>query len=315
MRNVFIVNKASKTGKAAELWQQLEEYLIAEKVKYEVFFTGGARDAIAFAQKATSTGEDVHLFVMGGDGTLNEALNGIVDFDKTIYTPLPSGSANDFTHGIEMEGETIDILKRALSSEDYRNFDIGKVTYEIEGKHEESRLFGVSSGIGVDAYVCLQALDSKLKKFLNKLGAGSATYGILTVGDIFSMPFSDASITTYFKGEQKQYDVKRIIFAAAMNCKAEGGGIPMAPEAKADSGYLTAFVAHDISRLKCFTLLPLLVAGKHMGHKGFDLLNFDKMEIRMKDDMCVHADGEHLGFLKDITFECLPGKLRISGFR
>ena len=313
MENVFIVNKASRTGKAEGVWNKIEEYLKSEGVDYEVHFTAKAYDATEFAKNATSSGEEVHLFVMGGDGTLNEALNGIVDFEHTLYTPLPSGSANDFVKGIGLEGSTLDILKRALKDDGFKTIDIGKVTYNKDGE-EQSRLFGVSSGIGVDAYVCLQALTSKLKTFLNKFGLGSATYGLLTVGDIFTMPFSDAVVTTYFDGEKEERNIKSTIFAAAMNCPAEGGGIPMAPKATVDSGYLTAFIAHDISRIKCFGLLPFLVAGKHEGKKGFDLLKFNKLEISMNDQMCVHADGEHVGFYKKITFECLPSKLKIRGF-
>lgn len=313
MRNVFIVNKASRTGKAAELWDELEAYLNERGIDYELHVTKKAYDATEFAKEATSSGEEVALFVMGGDGTLNEALNGIVDFERTFYTPIPSGSANDFVNGIGLTGTPKEILERAISDDGYRAFDIGRVSYNKDG-NDETRLFGVSAGIGVDAYVCLQALTSKLKKFLNRFGLGSATYGILTVGDIFTMPFSDAIVTTYYKGEQKDYNLKSTIFAAAMNCKAEGGGIPMAPNATADSGCLTAFIAHDISRFKCFTLLPLLVAGKHIGKKGFDLLNFDKMTITMGEEMCVHADGEHVGFLKEVSFECLSKLLKVRGF-
>ena len=161
--------------------------------------------------------------------------------------------------------------------------------------------------------MCLQALDSRLKKFLNIFGAGSATYGILTIGDIFTMPFSDAKVTIDYKGKTEIRNIKSTIFAAAMNCKAEGGGIPMAPGAAADSGYLTAFIAHDISRFRCLTLLPSLVTGKHMGKEGFDLIDFDRIEINMADKMCVHADGEHVGFLKNLLFECMPQILKIRG--
>lgn len=309
MKNVFIVNKASRTGKAADTWKQLEEYLDSNGIEYQVNFTAGPGDATEFASKATSSGEKVGLFVMGGDGTLNEALNGIKDFENTFYTPLPSGSANDYVSGIGLKGDALEILERALNSEDYKAMDIGKFIYQ--GKE---RLFGVSSGIGVDAYVCLQALDSKLKKFLNRFGLGSATYGLLTVGDIFTMPFADAEITSWYQGKSETVKVKGIIFAAAMNCRAEGGGIPMAPNATPDSGHLTVFYAHDISRLKCLCLLPSLVAGKHEGKPGFELLNFDKIQIRMNSPMCVHADGEHIGFFEEIQFLCIPHALKVRGF-
>ena len=313
MKNIFIVNKASKTGRAAEYWKKVEEYLEHNNIEYETFYTSGQGDATRFAIDATKDGEDVALFVFGGDGTLNEALNGIRDFTHTYYTPLPSGSANDFVNGIGLEGSALDILERALFSDDHKLLDIGRVEYEIDGQNF-SRLFGVSSGIGVDAYVCLQALDSKLKRFLNHFGMGAATYGLLTVGDLFTMPFSNATVYYSYNGNEIVKKMKGTIFCAAMNCPAEGGGIPMAPDARADTGYLTAFYAHDISRIKCFTLLPSLIAGKHGGKKGFDFLKFDKMEIQMDKAMCVHADGEHVGFLNHIVFKCMPSILRVRGF-
>lgn len=308
MKKVFIVNKASRTGKAEAIWNEIEEYLKGNNIAYQAYFTHGPKDATEYSRMATSSGEEVELFVMGGDGTLNEALNGIADFDKTVFIPLPSGSANDFVKGVGIKGEAISILKNALSSNTVHKIDIGRLDFE-----GGSRLFGVSSGIGVDAYVCLQALDGKLKKFLNRIGLGSATYGLYTIADILTMPFSDAHISLWFKDKHYEKDVKGTIFAAAMNCKAEGGGIPMAPKATVDSGYLTAFYAHDIGRLRCFGLLPFLVMGRHEGRKGVELLNFDKIHIIMKKSMCVHADGEHVGFFKEITFECLPQTLKIRG--
>ena len=313
MRNIFIANKASRTGQASETWEEIEKYLKENNVEYQVFFTEGPGDATEYARKVTSTGEKVALYVMGGDGTLNEALNGISDFENTIYTPLPAGSANDFVIGIGLEGTPVEILDRALKTEEYKPMDIGKVIYSAEGAEKE-RLFGVSAGIGVDAYVCLQALDSKLKKFLNIFGLGSATYGLLTVGDIFTMPFSDAYVTVSYLGKEHKMRIKGTIFAAAMNCRAEGGGIPMAPDARPDSGFLKAFIAHDISRLKCLSILPSLVAGKHVGKEGLDLINFDRIQIKMDSPMCVHADGEHVGFIDELTFECIPGMLKVRGF-
>ena len=130
MKNIFIVNKASRTGRAADVWDELEAYLKSENIEYEAHFTAGANDATEFAKAATSSGQKVALFVMGGDGTLNEALNGIVDFENTLYTPLPSGSANDFVSGIGLEGDALEILKRALATEEYKIFDMGKVIYD-----------------------------------------------------------------------------------------------------------------------------------------------------------------------------------------
>lgn len=305
MKNFFIVNKAARSGNAVQIWEEIAGYLSDNEIEYEVFFTERKSHATELASMLTSKGQEINLFVMGGDGTLNEALNGIKDFENTYYCPLPSGSANDFVNGINLEGSALEILKRAINCDTPKVIDIGQVKYD-----GGSRLFGVSAGIGVDAFVCLQAETSTLKKILNKIKMGSATYGLLTVGDIFSMPLADATII--HDGVEKK--IKDCVFAAAMNCPAEGGGIKMVPYAKADSGKLSAFVAHDISRLRCFCLLPFLVAGKHENKKGFDFIDFTKMEIKLAKPMCVHADGEHVGFFDYVEYSCLKESLKIKGF-
>ena len=303
MDNYFIVNRASRSGKAAEVWYKVEDYLKSQGIEYQALFTTGANDATRWTRQITSQGRPVSLFVMGGDGTLNEALNGIEDFENTLYTPLPAGSGNDFMRGLGISDGALDIVKRVLSQPEERRLDIGKVLYA-----GGSRLFGVSAGIGVDAYVCLQALDSGLKKFLNKFGLGSATYGLLTVGDLFTMPFSSAKIT-FDNGAKK--DLKHCIFIAAMNCCAEGGGIKMVPKARPDSGYLSACLVGDVKRLECFFKLPFLVAGKHQGLRGFDFADFNTMTIELDKPLCLHTDGEHVGFYNQVTFECLPQVLRL----
>lgn len=305
MKNYFIINGASGNGRAKDIWKDLKAYLDKEGLLYEFFFTERVGHATELAKEITDTEEEVLMFVMGGDGTLNEALNGIVNFEKTYYCPLPTGSANDFVKGIGLQGNALEIMTRAINSSEVKLLDIGQVVYD-----GGCRRFGVSAGIGVDAYVCLQALDSKLKKVLNKINLGSATYGLLTVGDIFTMPLANAVIDA----DGELTSIKNCIFAAAMNCPAEGGGIPMVPYARADSGHLSAFVAHDIARAKCFSLLPFLVAGKHTNKKGFDFINFEKMSIKMDKPMCVHADGEHVGFLENVEFQCLPQILKVRGF-
>lgn len=81
-------------------------------------------------------------------------------------------------------------------------------------------------GAGLDALVCKKALKSKVKDALNKLHLGKLTYLFLTVQSLFTMQTTDAAAVFDGKGQQNR---KKMIFAAAMNFRAEGGGVPMAP--------------------------------------------------------------------------------------
>ena len=300
----FIVNRYSMSGKSGQVWDELEEILKEKNVDYVTYTTKAVGHATDLAREITSAEGDIQLGVFGGDGTLNEVLNGIVDFSRVEMTYIPCGSANDFAKGVGITGDPTEVLKRVLETPTTIQVDLGQVNSD-DGK---SRIFGVSAGIGVDALVCKQVNEGNLKKILNRLGIGEATYGLTTVGDICTMPFADGTISY---GDYKEH-VRGIIFAAAMNSAYEGGGIPMVPYANPTSGVLSALVAHDIPRLACFPMLLKVIKGKHQGTKGCSFYDFDEMKLVVDKPLCDLADGEHVGFHKTVSFKCLPGILKLK---
>ncbi|CBL09613.1 diacylglycerol/lipid kinase family protein [Roseburia intestinalis] len=104
---------------------------------------------------------------------------------------------------------------------------------------------------------------------------------------------------------------KRMIFTAAMNFKAEGGGVPMAPAASACDGKLSFCEAAGIPKWRTFLCLPFLVAAKHTSIHGFSVTDAKDCTIRLSRPMVVHADGEYCGEVTEVHFHCLPGKLRV----
>ena len=187
--------------------------------------------------------------------------------------------------------------------EDTWCMDLGEVSFG-----EEKRLFAISAGIGLDALVCKKALKSKIKDLLNKIRLGKLTYLVLTVQSLFTMQTADAElIFDQEEGLQK----RGMIFTAAMNFKAEGGGVPMAPAASARDGKLSFCEAAGIPKWRTFLCLPFLVAAKHTSIKGFSVTDAKECTIRLNRPMVVHADGEYCGEVAKVHFRCLPGKLRV----
>ena len=174
------------------------------------------------------------------------------------------------------------------------------------------RIFTISSGLGLDAIVCKKALSSGLKKLLNMLHLGNLTYILLTVASLFTMETSDFDITYYNDDSAVlSLSVNKVIFAAAMNLFAEGGGVPMAPDANGTDSMLTLTSAHGIAKWAAFLKLPLLAAGRHKKLKGFDIVPSKKITIHTSKSNVLHADGEYLGDVTDVVFEILPGQLRL----
>ena len=299
----FIVNTHSKTGGAAAEWAELESKLRELKIDYEAFITQHVHHATELARELTTSDEMINLIVCGGDGTVNEVLNGIRDLSQVVFGHIPLGSANDFARGLKITGKPVEILEKILKSNSIEAYDIGQVEWS-----GGSRRFAISAGAGIDAAVCREALTSKLKTFLNKFKMGSATYGLLTVKNLFSAPFVRGKITS---SDGHEVCLDKVIFGAAMNFPYEGGGVPMAPHADAQDGKLSLCVAADMPKLVCLLKFPKLLAAKHEHIKGFYIIESESFKLTFDKTMVVHADGEDCGDLSEVTFRCLNQALKM----
>lgn len=319
----FIVNISGGSGKVKKTWIQVRDELNKREIQYKAFRTKSPKHAKTLAGKISELEDnDIHLVVIGGDGTINEVINGIRNFDRITFSVIPSGSGNDFARGLGISKDPVEALDRILDPKGgTKKIDLGCLT--LAGR---KRLFGISSGIGLDAIVCKKALNSKIKKVLNKFNMGSLTYLILTVISLFSMRYIDTEIEIYDAEDDEADGLKKdnnlvlkdklilnkMIFSAFMNVKAEGGGVPMAPDALYDDGKLSLCIASNISKLNAFVKLPMLVMAKQEKIKGFDLIDAKKVIVKIKEPAVVHVDGEYVGDEKEVTVEAIKGILRIK---
>lgn len=308
----FIVNKSGGSGKTAVTWNIIEKWLSENLVAgtdYKIFESQGTGHATELAKKISlipeSEDSDKKIVLAGGDGTLNEVINGISDFSKIKFAIIPTGSGNDFARGIGIKkNQTLKNLKKIVSNKSYSLVDLGIARF----KDGSSRYFAISSGIGMDAIVCKKTNTSKLKVVLNKLHLGQFAYILLTVHSLFTMKCRDVKIK--FDDEEPQV-YKNLIFFAGMNTCAEGGGVKMAPKAKFDDGELSALIVQNIPKILAFFIFPFLILGKHERFKGFIIKNFKKMTLTSNELVVSHTDGEWSGDVNEISMECLEKKLML----
>ena len=96
----FIANPNARSGRGILLWKQIELILKDRKITYQVLFTKYQHHATRLVHDLTSDGEHHTIVVLGGDGTLNEVIDGIAFLDKVTLGYLPLGSGNDFARGV-----------------------------------------------------------------------------------------------------------------------------------------------------------------------------------------------------------------------
>ena len=307
----FIVNEKSRSGKGALIWKEVEAVLKERGLSYKAWITEYEGHASVLAKDICEMeDDDICLVVLGGDGTANEVVNGMSHFDKVRFGTIPTGSGNDLARGLGLMGTPTENLESILSCMEKGKdqcflMDLGEVSWE---ECDKPRLFTISAGIGIDALVCKKALKSKVKDFLNKLHMGKLTYLILTIQSLFSMQTTDAAVHMNKKG---QLNLKKVIFIAAMNFRAEGGGVPMAPAADATDGKLSVCSVWGIPKWRTFLCLPFLVMAKHLWIKGFEVNDCEEYTAKLKTPLVLHADGEYCGDVTDVTFRCHPKMLRV----
>lgn len=305
MKYYFIVNPGSRTGKAKELWDEMQKRLDRSGRDYEVFCTKGQGDARRAAEEICKKDPAMkRIAVVGGDGTLNEAVNGIPAGSKVMLGAIPTGSSNDFARGIGIPSDTIKAFERVLVPRYFLKIDTGRTVFPGEG---EAR-FAVSSSIGYDAQICHKALVSRLKKFLNRIGKGRLVYYITGIFLVFRCPHTKAEII--IDGKRK-LSYKKLIFASAMNTRYEGGGMPMGPAADPTDGKVTMCIVHDVSRLRHLLYMPSVIKANHVNKRGVEQITCNTCEIRTADPLCVHTDGEPAGIRDHVIFSCTGDKLRI----
>lgn len=302
----FIVNENGASGKGALTWALVTHILEDRRLSYKRYISQGAGHATKIARHICDlkNDDDKKIVVVGGDGTVNEVLNGISDFEHVSFGLIPTGSGNDFARGMKIPKITLAAIEKIVNSKGDKKMDLGLV----HAKGFEERVFAISAGCGLDALVCKKVDSSKLKKVLNKIHLGSLTYIILTVVNLFSMTTSNCKI--YFDDEEGM-EFKKQIFFAGMNCPTEGGGVKMAPGASVFDGQLSACMAYGVKKIFTFFKLPLLAMGKHGKLKGFFLKNFSKVKIISDKKMVVHADGEYAGESDEVEISCKKNCLRV----
>lgn len=300
----FIINPNSRSGQGNYIWKEIELIIKKKAIKYNALFTKYQGHATTLVEQLVCDNRLHTIIVLGGDGTINEVVNGIDDYSKVILGYIPIGSSNDFARGLGLPFKYIEALETILSAKHFQTIDIGVLRYS----NHKKRNFAVSTGIGFDAAICHQAMVSKLKIILNHLKLGKLTYAGIAFNQLaISKP---KKMTLVLDGYQT-YHFEAAYFATVMNTPYEGGGFKFCPEANPSDGLLNVIVVDSISKAKALSLLPFAISGNHVSFKGVHTYTCKTVEIQSEKALPVHTDGEPVFLQRTISATIASSKLRI----
>lgn len=298
----FIVNPHARSGLGQKVWNELEVILKDKNIEYEVFFTKYQKHATNITSQITSDESEHTIIALGGDGTVNEVVNGIQDYDKTIFGYIPIGSSNDFARGLELPKNPAEALNIILNCSHLHSMNIGELCYQ-----NKSRKFATSAGMGFDAAICHEAVVSRLKYVLNKLKLGKLTYAGIALHRLFLTSPQKITVTL----DDTTITFPSAYFVAILNNKYEGGGLKFCPEAKNDDDLLDVMVVDRVSKLKILMVLPTAFSGNHTHFKGVHIFSCKKVTIESTTALALHTDGEPIFLQSKVSASCIPQKLRV----
>ena len=313
----IIINPASRSGRGAKIWsEQIEPALKESNAVYQTYFSKKAGEVKHLAAQITAehpADPDLKLIILGGDGTVNEALQGIADPSKVILGYIPTGSSNDLARDLNIPKEPKAALDLLLRDAAPRVMDLGRLTYLDADQPEESRLFAVSCGIGFDAAVCAEAMHSPIKDTMNRIGLGKLTYLGIALKQLITARKVSCTLTLEdtVHNRQENLALPRFLFVTCMSHRYEGGGFMFCPSADDHDGVLDLCSVGNISKGLVLLALPTAFFGKHYFVKGINAHTATRMSITTSSPLWVHTDGEVTRKSCGFRVECLHGAIRM----
>lgn len=279
----LIVNPLAGRGSALKAIPQIEAILNGLQLDYDIILTEYPGHAIQLAKAAGANGYQT-VVAVGGDGTANEVINGLMqDAQEGHLTAnlavLPVGRGNDFSYGMGVP-QNLEEACRVLAAANARLMDVGFVR---GGDYPDGRYFGNGVGIGFDTVVGFEA--AKLPKFIS----GIPAYLIAAVKTIF----------LYFQAPMLRLDIdgetieQSCLLVSLMNGRRMGGSFMFAPDAKQDDGLLNLCIVEGISRWAVLDLFPKVMSGTQGEHPATKMPLAKQVKIKaLSGSLPVHADGE-----------------------
>lgn len=279
----IIANPISGHGNGAKVIPVIEQNLRALGVDFSLVRTERVGHAIELAHAAVLEGVDV-VVASGGDGTVNEVLNGLMAANAEGKTAalgvIPAGRGNDFSYckGIP---EEIESACKVLHADGRRSVDIGLIR---GGKVKGERYFGNVLGVGFDAITTIEV--SKMPRwggFLSFLAAVIKTIFLYYKGPTVKVDYDDKTLTL------------PTLLVAVMNGRRLGDGFYMAPEGKADDGLFDLVIAREVTRRRIFTLIPHFMKGTQATQPEITSVQAARVTITaQKGVLPAETDGEIL---------------------
>jgi YegS/Rv2252/BmrU family lipid kinase len=269
----------------------------ARGLEGDALISDGPGQLRALAAEAVREGATL-LVVVGGDGSVNEVVDGVVDAGDVELAGIPRGTGWDFarTFGIPRDLDAaVDVALRG----DVREIDAGAVTYRAWSGEEASARFANVASAGISGAIAKRANDS------SKALGGKVSYYWATLAVFVGWQAGVMRVTVDAESREG-----RMIDALVCNGRYLGGGMMMCPDAEPDDGLFDVMLIGDVTKRDLAFVLPKTYKGKHLPHPRLEVLRGRVVTVAADEPLPLELDGEQPG-TTPARFEVVPRALRL----
>ena len=302
MNSLVLVNPVSSGGRGARVWSHIEPAIRTGRPGLQVHLTRGHDDAEGVTRDWAATGGTL-LVVVGGDGTLHEAVNGLAAAGRlgaVRVAVVPAGTGNDFARSTGIRTGAPPALDGAELA-----VDLGRLRFATPDGRARTRVFLNSASVGLS--VRGNALAHRLRRRL----PGAACYVLGGIGALLLERRERRPVVRLRVDGRLVYEGKALNFTVA-NGETFGSGLPIAPGASVRDGVLDHVVVGDVGFWGAIRAFLKLMRGTHLDLPSVRQTGGRMAEIEVDGTIAIEADGYMLEGNGPIVAEMLPGALRLA---
>lgn len=304
MKTFFVVNPKSANGATGKRWAELAASIARTLSDFGVEFTKGEMDAMHITRTAIKAGYEC-IVAVGGDGTINEVVNGFFEDGKVINPNaalgvLPRGTGGDFRKTFDWDLDSDAAISR-LKTPDTRPFDVGLLEFRAHDGKTTRRYFANICSFGVSGLVD-QEVNATSKMF-----GGTVSF---MLGSLKALTkYKDQKVKVSF--DDKPAELLDVTTLSVANGKYFGGGMKVAPEADVSDGIFDCVVWTGYGLTDFVIKSKGVYSGAHVNWKGTRTLRAKKVVAESDEKVLIDCDGEQPGTLP-CTMTILPGAIRLK---
>jgi len=298
---MIIANPNAGHGKGARAIPEIEQELTRLDLDFDLVRTERVGHGIQLASQAALEGYDV-IVAAGGDGTVNEVLNGLMEArqaseNRPALGVLCTGRGNDFAPCINIPDDLPAALQ-VLKEDHRRRIDIGRVS---GGIFPQGRYFANNVGVGFDAIGTIEVAKLPEWGMFSFLIAILRTIFLYYKGPTVRLDYDDQTLTT------------STMMLLTMNGKRMGTGFKMAPDSKPDDGLFDLVIVRQVSRARIFSLIPHFMKGTQATQPEIQTLRAARVAITaLEGSLPAQSDGEIICVEgKRLDIEMLPHQIDV----